>query len=572
MDVTPYLDVTTAPRALFERAAAHPDRARYWVGAPGAWTAVTWADHTQQVRQAAIALLDAGLLPGDRVLVYSTNCVEWMAAALAVQAAGGVMVPVYASSGAGQAAYIARHSGARFVFASGESILDRIAECPGDYDTVEAVIALGNRLPHDAALLARAWTWRSWLERGAAAWPLLEATLAERVDADLDAPTVMLYTSGTTGDPKGVPLTHRNMGSNTADWLRCMTPVLEPEMVDLLWLPFSHVFGYGEACLGNLLGWTTYMSDPGRVIADLPPVAPSVFMSVPAYWEKIARGATAESDAARRRQILAEATGGRLRLCLSGGAGLDVRIKELYANAGVVIIEGYGLTETSPTLTLNRPDDYRFDTVGRPLDSVELRVADDGEILARGPNVFAGYFQDEAATQAAFTSDGWFCTGDLGAFTADGFLQITGRKKEILVTAGGKNVSPAAIELQFADEPLIDHLVVYGDGKKYLVAGVWPNESTVAAWMDAQAIPPTQYEAALHEVLDARIRRVNERLASCETIKAFVVVDEPLSADNGMLTASLKLRRRAVYERFGARFESLYTQKRAVEPRAGRTA
>ena len=260
---------------------------------------------------------------------------------------------------------------------------------------------------------------------------------------DIDQPAQMLYTSGTSGNPKGVPLTYRNVGVNGRDWLVCNAPLIEEGDRDLLWLPMSHIFGFGELCLGNLLGWETYMATPADVLDLLPGVAPQVFMSVPAYWEKIARAIGAGGDP---HEALTRVTGGRLRFCLSGGAGLKVEIKQTLHQHGLLIIEGYGLTETSPTLTLNRPDAFRFDTVGKVLPSVELKLADDGEILARGENVFSGYYKDPNATAAAFTEDGWFCTGDVGRWTADGFLQIVDRKKDILVNSGGKNIPPANIE------------------------------------------------------------------------------------------------------------------------------
>jgi long-chain acyl-CoA synthetase len=263
---------------------------------------------------------------------------------------------------------------------------------------------------------------------------------------------------------------------------------------------------------------------------------------VPAYWEKLARAMIAEAgdDPAARRRALARLTGGRLRFCLSGGAGLKVEIKEALRDAGVLVIEGYGLTETSPTLTLNRPDDYRFDAVGKPVASVEIRLADDGEIEARGPSVFAGYHDDATATAAAFTADGWFKTGDVGRWTADGFLQIVDRKKDILVTAGGKNVPPANIEARFADDPVVERCVVYGDGKPYLVAAIWL----------APGASPGD--------VAARIEAANAKLARFETIKKWWIADEPLTVEGGLLTSSLKLRRKAVYARFRDRFEELY--------------
>jgi long-chain acyl-CoA synthetase len=371
----------------------------------------------------------------------------------------------------------------------------------------------------------------------------------------LDDTAQMLYTSGTTGSPKGVPLTHGNVARNAMDWLECNASLLDAEDVDLLWLPMSHIFGFGEMCLGNSLGFTTHMATPQAVLEMLPSVRPTVFMSVPAYWEKLASLARMESDPI---EALRRMTGGRLRFCLSGGAGLKEEVKRMFLEMGCLIIEGYGLTECAPTLTLNRPDDYRLDAVGKPLPSVQIRIADDGEILARGPNVFSGYHNDQAATKDAFTDDGWFRTGDLGTLDEDGFLRIIGRKKEIIVTAGGKNVPPANIEMLFQDDPFIEHLVVYGDGKKYLVAGVWPNLSNIREATDDELD-----DATLRRLIDERVQEANARLARFETIKAFTIMPEPLTVEDELLTASMKIRRKKIYDRFHDRFEELYREKQA---------
>jgi long-chain acyl-CoA synthetase len=279
---------------------------------------------------------------------------------------------------------------------------------------------------------------------------------------------------------------------------------------------------------------------------------------VPAYWEKLAQAALAEPVRERRRQRLEEVTGGRLRFCLSGGAGLKREVKEAFYEAGHVILEGYGLSETSPSLTLNRPKDFRFDTVGKPLPSVELRLAEDGEILAKGPNVFSGYHKDPEATRESFTDDGWFKTGDVGRFTPDGFLQIIDRKKEILVTAGGKNVPPANIELRFADDPLFSHVVVYGDGKKYLVAGVWLDAEAVDAKLAELGVGQGERRDAVERLVAEAIERANAELARFEQIKRFRIFDTPLTVAGGLLTSTLKVRRKKVWEAFAQDFEALY--------------
>jgi long-chain acyl-CoA synthetase len=328
--------------------------------------------------------------------------------------------------------------------------------------------------------------------------------------------------------------------------------------VDVLWLPMSHVFGFGEACIGDLLGWTTYLADPANALKRLPEVQPDAFFSVPAYWEKLGIAAAEEAQPDTQRAKLHAVTGGRLKFCLSGGAGLKREVKELFYRNGLLILEGYGLSECSPTLTLNRPDAFRFDAVGKPLPSVQIKLADDGEILAKGPNVFAGYHKEPEATRACFTDDGWFCTGDVGRFTDDGFLQIVDRKKEILVTAGGKNVPPANLELRFADEPLVAHCVVYGDGKKFIVAGLWLDPEAVDQRLAREGIEPAGRAVAIAQWAGEAVARANQELASYEQIKTFRVMDQPLTVAGGHLTSTLKVRRKQVWKSFEAEFEALY--------------
>lgn len=539
MDVTPLLDVRPAPCAVFDRLATHRHRARFQVRSGQGWQPVTWGQFATQIRGVARWLIEHELEPGDRVAIFASNSVAWASAALGIQTAGGVFVPIYPASTPEQAAYILEHAEAKFVFvgAAEAAKLERCKRPRG----ITIVDLEQCAWPANAPIGERD-TARAAAARDAAAPTLVDSRLGA---LDLDAPAQMLYTSGTSGNPKGVPLTHQNVGSNGADWLVCNAPLLDEGQRDLLWLPMSHIFGFGELCVGNALGWETYLASPADVLDLLPEVAPQVFFSVPAYWEKIARAmGAAPNTKAAREEALRRVTGGRLRFCLSGGAGLKFEIKQQLHEAGVLVIEGYGLTETSPTLTLNRPEAFRFDSVGKPLPSVELKLAEDGEILARGKNVFAGYFKDPDATAAAFTEDGWFKTGDVGRWTSDGFLQIIDRKKDILVTAGGKNIPPANIEARFVDDPVIERLVVYGDARPYLVAAVW--------------VRPEVPAEERSQLVAARLEEINQGLARHETIKRYFVAEAPLSVDGGTLTSSLKLRRKAVYDRMRDRFEALY--------------
>lgn len=573
MDITPFLDPKIAPRAVFDGLAERKTRPRFMVPtSDGDYRVVTWGAFADMIRRCALFLSSAGLASGDRAAIFSTNHVEWIAAALSIQAAGGVMVPIYPASTPEQAAYIAKHCEAKVVFVAAP-LLPRILEAWSDYEAtarfvtfddsvdvdkmVASLTAKGKSTPPAEEVRKRLIDWKSALAIGAARDKEDPAAFERTMNAvSLDQPGLMLYTSGTTGNPKGVPLTHANVAANGRDWLVCNGPALDDHPVDLLWLPMSHIFGFGEACLGNTLGFLTYLADPATVMAKLPEVRPSVLMSVPSIWEKLAVGAMAETTPEARRAKLAEVTGGRLRFCLSGGAGLKREVKDFFHEHGILIIEGYGLTETSPTLTLNRPDKFRFDTVGLPLPSVQLKLAEDGEILAKGPNVFGGYFKDEASTKEAFTDDGWFKTGDVGQWTEDGFLKIVDRKKDILVTAGGKNVPPVNIEVRFADEPIFSHVVVYGDGKRFLVAGVWLNDAVVREELAKTGTP--HGEEAVRALVQARIDKVNAGLAHHETLKKFAILSRPLTVDGGLLTATLKVRRKKVYEAFREELEALY--------------
>jgi long-chain acyl-CoA synthetase len=576
MDITPFRELKIAPRAVFDRLPERAARPRFMLpdaAAPGGWRPLSWGAFAEQIRHAA-CFLHGELGAGDRAAIYAPNSVAWIASALAIQAAGGVMVPIYPASTAEQAAYVAHHADARVVFVDSAPLLARIFEAWPEYASTSKIVVLNDQidparvllelkvrsgtLPEPADVERRVISFSRALELGAAR-DRERPEFFERVmhGVSLDQPALMLYTSGTSGPPKGVPLTHRNVAVNGLDWLECNGPIVDEGMIDLLWLPMSHIFGLGEACLGNTLGWTTYLTDPTNVMHELPEVRPEVFMSVPSVWEKLATAALAEPTPAARRAALDASTGGRLRFCLSGGAGLKREVKELFHECGVLIIEGYGLTECSPTLTLNRPDAFRFDTVGKPLPSIELKLAEDGEILARGPSVFGGYHKDPESTRAAFTEDGWFKTGDVGRMTDDGFLQIIDRKKDILVTAGGKNVPPANIELRFRDDPFLTHVVVYGDAKRFLVAGVWLNQPAVDDYLAKHNIVNGDRAAAVRALVAERIDRQNRELASYETIKKFVIIDTPLTIGDG-LTPTLKVQRKKVYERFRDRFEELY--------------
>ncbi|GAB4206144.1 MAG: AMP-dependent synthetase/ligase [Sandaracinaceae bacterium] len=579
VDASKFTELKIAPRAVFDSLPERRSRVRFMVPtADGDWRAVTWGAFANEIRELALFLSARGLKMGERAAIFAANRVEWMSAALAIQAAGGVMVPIYPSSTVEQTGYVVEHSDAKVVFVDGKALLARLLST-GALANVEAIVTLDDQLdamsvlselsaklraagqepPSSAEIERKLVRFSDARALGRAQHEADPRAFERTMDAvSLDQAGLMLYTSGTSGPPKGVPLTHKNVGVNGRDWLECLAPLVDEGMIDVLWLPMSHIFGFGEACLGNTLGWTSYLADPTTVLAKLPEVRPSVLMSVPSVWEKLAQGAMKETSHDAKLARLREATGGSLRFCLSGGAGLKREVKELFHSAGLLLVEGYGLTEASPTLTMNRPDAFRFDSVGKPFPSVELKLAEDGEILARGESIFGGYHKDPAATAEAFTPDGWLKTGDVGRFTEDGFLQIVDRKKDILVTAGGKNVPPVNIEQRFADDPFLAHVVVYGDGKKYLVAGVWPNHAAIDAHLEAAGVAPGAKGEAVRALVQRRIDEVNAKLASYESIKKFALMEPALTVESGHLTPTFKVKRKKVYESFRSAFESLY--------------
>ncbi|MBF0488624.1 MAG: long-chain fatty acid--CoA ligase [Nitrospirae bacterium] len=567
------IDFKTEAQVLIEKNNSEPEAVRFVVPLSGGGQLnLTWRDFLSYASRAALYLSHLGVGLDTKVAVYAKNRIQWPICLMAIHACRGVFVPVYHSNTPGEVAYILTHSDSEVLIT--------------ELDMLPTVYKIWSRLPLIKKIILM--DMRADSTRGGADFEELkdkivfmddvyaagEGLLSDAPDgfkrlAELitkDDVSAILYTSGTTGPPKGVVLTYENLYVNAGDWIDVLSPLIPDTMVDLLWLPMSHIFGWGELGLGNTLGFTTYFTTPVAVLSDMPAVRPTIFISVPAYWEKLYLTAKASSGH-KDDQIakLRELTGGRLRFCLSGGAGLKREIKEFFYDAGLLLIEGYGLTECSPTLTMNKKDDFDFDTVGKPFPRVELRLAPDGEILAKGLNIFREYYKDLAATKEAFDADGWFKTGDLGEFTPRGFLKIKGRKKELIVTSGGKNISPQLIELRFKDDPYVEHVVVYGDERKYLTALITLKQDAIAAYAKQRGITFSEFSKlvtneAIIALVQNNIDKINNDLASFETIKKFHIYDGHLTPDSGFLTPSLKLRRKNIYEAFKDRLDALYVE------------
>lgn len=570
----PLKDTDNAARIFFDQATRADLRDKPRCKVPlgdDAWRSVTWGEMAQRIERLAAFLIERGVDRDAKVAVLANTRLEWGLAGLAALAARGVLVPVYPTLVGGPLAHILAHSDARVLFVETADQLRRVLQVWNRL-AIETLIGFETMdlapLARDAGLDStvisdRYFSLEQAENRGATALEHAPERVRQRLETiRLDDLGYLIYTSGTTGMPKGVQLSHRNVAVNGGDWIALNGPLLHEGDVDILWLPMSHIFGWGQFGLGNQLSFLTYFSEPAKALEHLKDLSPHVFMSVPAYWEKLAQIAQAVSpDPTTQHAELQRLTGGRLKFCLSGGAGLRREVKEFFKAAGILIIEGYGLTECSPTLTMNRADDYDFESVGKPFPRVRLKIADDGEILAKGDNIFVGYYKDPAATAALFDAEGWLKTGDLGRFNEWGFLQIIGRKKEILVTSGGKNIPPENIELRFRGDPLITRVVVYGDGKKYLTAVVDIDDSLARARLiDAgeTAGDPVRHHPQVRQWVQERVDAVNQEIARYETVKRFCIADEPLTMEGGFLTPSLKVKRAKVYERYRDTLEALY--------------
>ncbi len=567
-------DADTAARIFFDQAARPElrDRPRCMVPrAGGGWQPVTWGEMAERIERLAAFLIGRGVTADVKVAVLAHTRLEWGLAGIAALAARGVLVPVYPTLVGEPLAHVLAHSDSRVLFVESAEQLRRVLPIWDRLSLDTLVVIEPLDLPTLApevgidpgALAGQVFSLDEAEALGAAALERDPALVRCRLDRiRLDDIGSLIYTSGTTGLPKGVLLSHRNVAVSAADWISLNGPALGEGDVDILLaadvahLRLGSVRARQPARLPDLFQRPRPGPDPSaRAVApglhERPGLLGANWPLLPARRGRVTR----------RLPSCAGSPAGELRFCLSGGAGLAREVKELFRAAGMFIVEGYGLTECSPTLTMNRRDDYDFDSVGKPYPNVRLKIADDGEILAKGENVFSGYYKDAAATAAAFDAEGWFRTGDLGRFNERGFLQIIGRKKEIIVTSGGKNVPPENIERCFRDDSLISRVVVYGDGRKYLTAIVDIDDDAAGrllAEAGESSVGSLRAHPLVRQAIQQRVDAVNAGLARYETIKRFHVADEPLTLESGQLTPSLKVKRAAVYERYRSALDALY--------------
>ncbi len=551
------------------------------------WQPISAAEFATKVLALASAIRGWGISRGDRVAILSENRYEWAAADFACMLLGAIVVPIYTTLTPEQTAYILRDSGARDIFVSSEKHLHKVLSIADT--TALAHIAVMDDVVHPRAIRV------SELMQSPPD-PQLESIARGIKPEEL---ATIIYTSGTTGTPKGVMLTHGNMAANINYFLREFG--FHSGMYCVSFLPLSHVTArcvdlallYSEVTLAHL-----------PKIDQLPQafleIQPHIVLSVPRVYEKVYAQVELKASKglkkqiyrwalrvglAHREEILAGKTplalswklanrlvyskvlaglGGRAQVFISGGAPLGRDLAEWYAAMGIRICEGYGLTETSPVIAVNTPAAHRIGCVGKPLGNVQVRIADDGEILVKGPSVFQGYWNMLEETHAAFT-DGWFKTGDIGRLDEDGFLYVTDRKKDLLKTSGGKFIAPQPIENSLKHNPLIAEAVVVGDKRKFPAVLLVPNFAALESWAREKGLQCSSREqlvadAQVQACYESIITDSNQNLAQFERLKKFVLLSEEFSSANGTMTASLKVRRRAVEERCREQIEAMYKE------------
>lgn len=574
----------------------------------GRWEPTSSSEFLRRIAGLSIAMEQLGVKPGDRVGLFAPNRPEWHVADFAILGLGAADVPIYFNESPDRIVYILNHSGVEVVFVAGEMQSRRLLECRGRLTSVKHIICaaappdLGEEILRYETLVA---------ETGDAA--VAEFRLrAARVNSEHLA--TIIYTSGTTGEPKGVMLTHNNLSSNEETSVGPYRMIPADRAVSFL--PLSHVYervtAYAYLFHGVPVSYVERMDDLPQALLE---VHPTLAAAVPRVFEKLYANVMQkghESTGVKRRLFdwamrvardsvrwkayggespaglrlrwkiadrivyskIREGTGGSFRAFISGGGPLSRDLAEFFWAVGVPVYQGYGLTETSPVVSANHPAANKVGTVGRPIEHVSVRIAEDGEILVQGPCVMKGYYQKPEDTRAVISPDGWLATGDIGHMDEEGYLYVTDRKKDLFKTAAGKFVAPQPIENMLKASPLILNAVLVGDAHKFIAALIVPNFASVEAGARRQgrtfaSCAQLAADSWVHELIGKEVEQVNAKLAQYETIKRFALLDHDFTFDGGQLTYTLKLKRRVIAERYASVIEGLYAEK-PQEHRGGR--
>ena len=572
----------------------------------GQWQSTTYREMGDAIRRIARGLLALGVQPGDRVGIFAENRPEWALADFAILAVRGVTVPIYATNTQPQAAYLVAETDMAVIFTGSQSNYDKALGLAADFPTLRHIIAFDDSVvldDHTALSGEISHSLSRLMAPGAdpAADGEIDARLAA---AESDELATIVYTSGTTGEPKGVMLTHANIFHQ----FKALAGNFHvgPGDRSISFLPLSHVYERSWSYFIFKCGATNYyLADPKAIIAAMADIRPTVMVSVPRLYEKIYAAAIhglsqgsglkkklfywaidvgkryqytlkdgrASGPALSLQHKLADrlvlhkvqaVVGGPKNFFSAGGAPLSQSIEEFFFAAGLLVCEGYGLTETSPMVTCNTPAAFKFGTVGKPIIDCQVKIDDNGEILVKSPSLSTGYYRKPEATAAAFR-DGWFHTGDVGEFDAEGFLRITDRIKDLIITSGGSNVAPQKIETVFAKDHFIEQFITIGDRRKFISALIVPNFEALAAYALSRDIAYGSHaELVAHPTVQAfyqqRVDTLSLELAPYERVKAFTLLPAPFAQESGELTPSLKIKRRVVAEKFAPQIESMYPE------------
>jgi long-chain acyl-CoA synthetase len=587
-------------RMFFDRVAATPDAEAFRYPHGGGWESVTWHQVGDRVRHIAAGLISLGVAPEDRVALASSTRYEWVLVDFAVMCSGAATTTVYPTTIAGDVAYIVANSGSRVVVAEDQSQVDKLLEHRTELPDVHRVVIIDGNGDGDWVI-----TLADLEQRGKQVLADAPHTVEERVAAvGPHQLASLIYTSGTTGRPKGVRLTH-GAWTYTAAAIDALN-ILGPDDLNFLWLPLAHSFGKVMLALPLQVGFPTAIDGRvDKIVDNLAVLRPTIMGAAPRIFEKAharieemiaerggltkrifdwAIGVGLKVSATRQagdkpsvwsslsykladRLVFASIRarfGGRLRFFVSAAAALDSDVAQWFDAVGIIVLEGYGLTETAAAAYINRPTAYRFGTVGWPFPGTETKIADDGEILLRGPGVMTAYHDLPDATAEALEEDGWFHTGDIGELDADGFLRITDRKKDMFKTSQGKYVAPSAIAARFKGLcPYAAEFLVYGEGRPYCVALVALDGEAITEWagkhgLAGESLADIAHDERMCKLIAGYIDRLNVELNRWEQIKKFVLIDRELSVEAGDLTPSIKLRRKAVIDKFADRLAALY--------------
>ena len=590
----------TMNRMFLNRIEQGGDSVRYLVPRDGKWDPMTYREVGTAVREMANGLMAQGLSRGDKVAILSATRVEWCLADIAIILGGFVPVPIYPSNLPDQVEYILSHSQARAVFVENEMQWNKIAGVRKNLPALSVAILYAGIPGKQEGVIDLPGLRARGIEF-ASANPHALARRTEEITPGDDL--TLIYTSGTTGPPKGVVTRHSNYVFIVTSALEAVT-VRRNELF-LQFLPLAHSLGRLEHFLTfDAMAVSAFARDIQTVGEDLALVRPEIMVSVPRLYEKFYARVLAKveedgglkqaifewalgvgREVSRRRQRkepvegllslrlsvaerlvfrkIRERMGGRFRFAISGGAPLSPAIAEFLHALGVLILEGYGLTEDSTVTAVNRYENYKFGTVGKALPGTEIRIAPDGEILVRGPHVFKEYFRDPEATREAVDAEGWLHTGDIGELDSEGFLRITDRKKDIIVTSGGKNVAPQNIENLLKNDKFVSQAFVYGDRRKYLTALITLSAEEVGKWAVQNGIPEKDLvllakNPRVEAMMRGRVDEINRKLASFEQVKKYVLLGADFTQETGELTPTLKVKRKVVIQKYGSLLDALY--------------